>query len=104
MIDEYRASDERLLPPDLPVVGGLDVAVLVDVLLQLVRSDLADYEAFCRFRRVAADYAGIPLEASRIGREEWLQALQQAQGGSRGFGRPRTHYVPDPRLSLFHVV
>ena len=104
VIDAYQDAGERLLPPDLPVVGGLDVAVLVDVLLQLVRSDLADYEAFCRFRRVAADYAGIPLEKSRIGREQWLQALQQAQGGSRGFGPPRTHYVPDPRLSLFHVV
>ena len=104
VIDDYRASEDILLPADLPVVGGLDVAVLVDVLLQLVRDDLADYEAFCRFRKVAADYAGMPIEQSQIGRRQWLEALQQAQGGSRGFGRPRTHYVPDPRLSLFHVV
>lgn len=105
VIDHYLIDPDVLLPPELPVVGRLDAAVLVDVLLQLVRDDFGEYEEFCRFRQVAADYAGLTLEQSGITRAQWLEALQQARdGGTRRYGRVRAAYAPDPRLSLFHVV
>lgn len=105
VLDHYLIDPDVLLPPELPVVGRLDAAVLVDVLLQLVREEYADYEEFARFRQVAADYAGLTVAQSGITRAQWLEALQQARDGStRRYGRVRAAYAPDPRLSLFHVV
>lgn len=105
VVHEYIAGEHRLVPDHLPVVGKLDVAVLVDVLLQLEREDLAEYEDFCRFRQVAADYANLTVEQTGLTRVQWIEALQQARDGSpRRFGRARVRYAPDPRASLFHVV
>lgn len=105
VVEAYRADPRRLMPDTLPVVGALDVAVLVDVLMQLERDDVADYDEFCRFRQVAADYAGIAVADTGITRDQWLDALRQARdAGPRRYGRARAAYAPDPRLSLFHVV
>ena len=105
VIDHYLADPDVLLPPHVPVVGRLDAAVLVDVLLQLVREDFAEFEEFSRFRQVAAGYAGLGVAESGITRGQWLEALHQARdSGPRRYGRARASYAPDPRLSLFHVV
>lgn len=98
----YREDDGDLIPDRQPVVGLLDDAVLVDVALQLVRGELADYEDFCRFRRVAAEFAGVPEADVGLTREHWLEAMLQAHA-SAGRLAPREHFVPDPRASLFHV-
>jgi hypothetical protein len=101
----YLAEDGDLIPDQLPVIGRLDDAVLVDVALQYLGGELADFEDFCRFRRIAADCAGMAVADTGLGRQQWLEALQQAQRG-RGHGceQPRRRYVPDPRASLFHVI
>lgn len=101
-VHDYMEDPAGLLPDDLPVVGRLDDAVLIDVALQLHREELADYEDFCRFRRVAADYASVPVAETGITRDHWMQALGQSRG------RPaeraaRRRYAPDPRTTLFHV-
>lgn len=103
-VNAYSAHPDRLVPSRLPVVGQLDVAVLVDVLLQIVRDDLAEYEDFCRFRQVAADYARLSVEETGLTRTQWLEALQQAsEAPARRYGRARVRYAPDPRASLFHI-
>ncbi|WP_295364715.1 hypothetical protein [Arenimonas sp.] len=103
-IETYRTGPDRMLPADTPVVGQLDLAVLVDVLLQLEREGLAEYEDFCRFRQVAADYARLPVEGTGLTRAHWIEALQQAsESPARRYGRARVRYAPDPRASLFHV-
>lgn len=104
VVQDYLSHPDRLVPDRVPVVGRLDVAVLVDVLLQLQHEDLADYEDFCRFRKVAADYAGLSEQETGLTRAQWLEARMQASGGpARRYGRARARYVPDPRASLFHV-
>lgn len=104
VVRDYTSHPDRLVPDHVHVVGQLDVAVLVDVLLQLVRDDLAEYEDFCRFRQVAADYARLPVEETGLTRAQWLEALQQAsEAPARRYGRARVRYAPDPRASLFHI-
>ena len=100
----YRDDTDDLIPDAEPVIGLLDDAVLVDVALQLLRDELADYEDFCRFRRVAADFAGLAEDATGLTRAHWLAAMLQAHS-SRGRldATPRQQYVPDPRASLFHI-
>jgi hypothetical protein len=104
VLRRYLADEGDLIPDRLPVIGRLDDAVLVDVALQYLGGELADYEDVCRFRRSAADCAGMAVADTGLGRQPWLEALQQAQRG-RGHGsdQPRRRYIPDPRASLFHV-
>jgi len=102
VLQDYREDPGDLIPDEEPVIGLLDDAVLVDVALQLVRGELADYEDFCRFRRVAAEFAGVTEADVGLTRQHWLEAMLQAQE-SAGRLSPREHFVPDPRASLFHV-
>ena len=98
----YRRDGGDLIPDAEPVIGLLDDSVLVDVALQLVRGELADYEDFCRFRRVAAEFAGMAEADTGLTRAHWLEAMLQAHDGLGG-PAARDHFVPDPRASLFHV-
>jgi len=103
VLQAYRCDEYDLIPDGEPVIGLLDDAVLVDVALQLLGSELADYEDFCRFRRVAAEFAGLPESGVALNRAHWLEAMLQAHSS---LGRERAHprrYAPDPRASLFHI-
>jgi hypothetical protein len=102
-IHAYLSDPQPLIPSDLPVVGRLDDAVLVDVALQLLREELAEYEDFCRFRQVAADFADIPVVETGLGRREWLEALQAHRAPPRRQGVRGRRFVPDPRATLFHI-
>jgi uncharacterized membrane protein YkvA (DUF1232 family) len=100
----YRNDNDDLIPDEEPVIGLLDDAVLIDVALQLLRGELADYEDFCRFRRVAAEFAGLTEADTGLTRAHWLEAMLQAHNSlDRVHARPRERYVPDPRASLFHI-
>jgi hypothetical protein len=101
----YRRASDDLIPDHLPVVGLLDDAVLVDVALQLLRDELADYEDFCRFRRIAADFAGMSEADTGLTRMQWLEAMLQARRNPGEFAAPTRdqRYIADPRASLFHV-
>ena len=102
----YRNDDGDLIPDAQPVIGLLDDAVLVDVALQLLRGELADYEDFCRFRRVAAEFAGVPEPDTGLTRSHWLEAMMQAHESPAWADIPDA--APccrgDARASLFHVL
>ena len=102
-LQAYRRDDTDLIPDDLPVVGLLDDAVLVDVALQLLHDELGEYEDFCRFRKVAADFAGIAESDTGLTRSQWQEALQEARTSlAKAEAQPR-RYAPNPRDSLFHI-
>ena len=104
VIKAYRNQEQDLIPDELPVVGLLDDAVLVDVAMQLLRSELGDYEDFCRFRKVAAEFAGIPQADTGLTRSHWVEAMIQAkQSLGRIEGTDHNRFGPDPRASLFHI-
>jgi uncharacterized membrane protein YkvA (DUF1232 family) len=104
VLQAYRRDGNDLIPDDEPVIGLLDDAVLIDVALQMIRGELADYEDFCRFRRVAAEFAGMSEADTGLTRAHWLEAMLQAHSSlARTDAGPRQRYVPDPRASLFHI-
>ncbi len=103
VLHRYREDPDRLLPASEPVVGGLDDAVLIDVALQRLRDELADYEDFCRFRQVAAAFAKVPVTQTGLSREHWLEAMLQAHASKGRLDRTRRDYAPDPRATLFHI-
>ncbi|MBS0192701.1 MAG: DUF1232 domain-containing protein [Proteobacteria bacterium] len=79
VVDEYHQCADDLIPDDLPVIGLLDDALLADVVLQLLRPELLDYEQFCRFRTMATAYAGRSEADAGMTREHWLEAIRQAR-------------------------
>jgi hypothetical protein len=101
-LQAYRDDAGDLIPDALPVVGLLDDAVLVDVALQLLHHEVGDYEDFCRFRKVAADFSGMTEVETGLTRPQWLEAMLQAHSDGDRPVRPQ-RYVPDPRVSLFHI-
>lgn len=101
LLHEYRDRRDDLVPDELPVVGLLDDALLVDVALQLLRAELGDYEDFCRFRKVAAEFSGVAVDATGLTREHWLEAIWQARASAAR--EPPERFVPDARASLFHI-
>lgn len=73
LIADYARGDERLVPDALPVVGGLDMAVLLDLAWPELS---ADAEAYLDFRRMRAEEAILRGERPgrfEFGREEWLE-------------------------------
>ena len=97
----YVQEPEGLLPDALPVIGQLDDALLIDVALQVLHDELADYEDYCRFCQVAADFASVEVTEVGLTRAHWYEALMQAY--DRQPQRQSTKYTPDIRVSLFHI-
>jgi uncharacterized membrane protein YkvA (DUF1232 family) len=64
---EYVDQARDLIPDDVPLVGRLDDAMLVELAWPMVAEELEDYRDFCRFREESgAVFAGHP------GRDDWL--------------------------------
>lgn len=81
-----------LVPDEVPVIGGLDDALLVDLAMQGLRGELDEYADFCRYRvgeaarlAVAPEYLMLDRENWRAEREEELRLerqLRRARGAS----------------------
>jgi len=104
LLDGYARGDDRLVPDAVPVIGGLDTAVLVD----LAWPELADdAEAYLDFRRLRIEEALLRGQHPRdfpFDREQWLEA-RRAEAALIAHVRERgaQSYMPDPPPRLFVV-
>ncbi|TAN07417.1 MAG: hypothetical protein EPN36_01935 [Rhodanobacteraceae bacterium] len=67
----YLDGPVALMPWDVPAVGGLDRALLVDMAMEGLRAELDEYADFCRYRAAEAQRLGIPVAAVDLDRERW---------------------------------
>ncbi|TAN05599.1 MAG: hypothetical protein EPN38_10570 [Rhodanobacteraceae bacterium] len=67
----YMDQGPGLIPADVPVIGGLDAALLVDLAMEHLRSELDEYADFCRYRLGESARTGVPVERVAIDRERW---------------------------------
>lgn len=67
----YLDRPVALVPVDMPAIGGLDRALLVDLAMPKLRAELDEYADFCRFRAGEAERLGVPLAAIDTDRERW---------------------------------
>lgn len=75
---DYLDESHGLIPNDVPVVGLLDDAILVDVAMDSLRSELDEYADFCRFRVAEAGRQDIGTSAVETNREQWMaERLQE---------------------------
>jgi len=73
----YIDALDGLIPNDIPVVGLLDDAILVDVAMDSLRSELDEYADFCRFRISEAARTDVAIGAVKTNREHWMAERQQ---------------------------
>ena len=67
----YFCEAEDLIPDQIPGLGFLDDAIMIELVVRELRHELDAYRDFCDFRaRHAAAGDG---KAAELGREEWLE-------------------------------
>jgi uncharacterized membrane protein YkvA (DUF1232 family) len=73
----YLADSQDIVPDDTPVLGLLDDAIMLELLLADVRHELEAYEEFVEYRTTESMRAG----GRTVSRDEWLDAKRQALHG-----------------------
>ena len=103
-IDAYAACNERLVPDDVPVVGGLDDALLVELAWPRLAAGIADYLDFRRARTEQARRLGIHSDRMRFTRRDWLDVrLEERAWRHHQRNHGLSHYTSDPVASRFRV-
>jgi len=74
-IIQYLDDPTSLIPNDVPIVGQLDDAILVDIAMNSLRGELEDYADFCRFRWSEA--ARLQVTEIDTDRERWMAERQR---------------------------
>lgn len=73
----YLDDKDALIPNDVPIVGLLDDAILVDVAMDALRTELDEYADFCRYRVAEAGRLDVAPAAVITDREHWMLDRQQ---------------------------
>jgi uncharacterized membrane protein YkvA (DUF1232 family) len=67
----YFSEPHDLVPDDIPGLGYLDDAIMIELVIQDLSLDLEAYESFCSFRKTEENRRG---DEAHVNRESWLAA------------------------------
>jgi len=71
----YFAEPDDVIPDNVPVVGYLDDAIMIELCVRELKHEVEAYDDFCSFRTHEA--AGRGLESASVGRADWLEGRRQ---------------------------
>jgi len=74
----YVAEANDLVPDNLPVLGLLDDAIMLELVLRELKHELDGYEEFDAFRRDEAAQRDKPDTHRPVSRADWLQSQREA--------------------------
>lgn len=72
----YVHASNDLLPDDLPRIGRMDDAIVIDTAWPRLAGEVADYLDYRRVRRIEARLRGRDYRDFEFGRGQWEQALR----------------------------
>jgi len=67
----YFAEPNDVIPDNVPVVGYLDDAIMIELCVRELKHEVEAYDDFCAFRTNEATGRG--LDPTTLGRAEWLE-------------------------------
>jgi hypothetical protein len=67
----YFAEPEDLIPDDIPGLGFLDDAIMIELICRELRHEIEAYQDFCDFRQRIRRDSG---RRTRVSREDWLDS------------------------------
>jgi uncharacterized membrane protein YkvA (DUF1232 family) len=68
----YFYNAEDLIDDDLPVLGLLDDAIMIELVVREMHNEISAYEEFCRYRSSQEALSG-----RNISREDWLNSKRR---------------------------
>jgi uncharacterized membrane protein YkvA (DUF1232 family) len=74
----YVADADDLVPDSVPVLGMVDDAIMLELVLRELRHELEGYEEFDAFRRDEASQRDKPGTHRPVSRADWLQSRRAA--------------------------
>lgn len=74
----YFSEPEDLIPDDIPGLGFLDDAIMIELVVRELRHEIDAYRDFCDFRERMAPRQGVKPKSSDVTREEWLRDRRKA--------------------------
>jgi len=97
----YFADPEDMIPYNVPVLGFLDDAIMIEVVQRVLQPEIDAYADFCAFRTEESAHRGI--DAATIGRQEWLEErraeLQARMRNRRSSYAPSGDWTPQFKFS-----
>ncbi|MGY1457435.1 MULTISPECIES: hypothetical protein [unclassified Luteimonas] len=104
LLADYAQGEERLVPDAVPLLGGLDTAVLFDIAWPSLAADAEAYFDFRRLRTEEAILRGERRDHFAFGREDWLEARSAEIALYAHIARRGAEsYVPAAEAALFRV-
>lgn len=104
LLADYAQCGERLVPDEVPLLGGLDTAVLLDIAWPSLAADAEAYFDFRRLRTEEAILRGERPGHFAFGREDWLEARSAEIALYAHIARRGAEsYVPAAEAALFRV-
>ena len=73
----YFAEPDDLIPDNIPGLGFLDDAIMVELVVRELRHEIEAYTDFCEFRRTARD----STTKQSASREDWLDSRREELQG-----------------------